>query len=41
MALRMDMDLNIPPADKCSAKVISKFLLVPTNEKNRRDKRIL
>lgn len=28
MALRMDMDLNIPPAEKCSAKVISKFLLV-------------
>jgi hypothetical protein len=28
MALRMDMDVNIPLADKCSAKVISKFLLV-------------
>jgi hypothetical protein len=28
MALRMDMDLNILAADKCSAKLISKFLLV-------------
>ena len=27
----MDMDLNIHPADRCSVKVISKFLLVPTD----------